>query len=180
MDYPHPPASAASSVGAERPTSQWSPALPASPPEEVVEWTEEEIVYLHWRLLQELAHLGDPATPLEEKLDTLRWVFTEQDKEGRPFSFSNCLRIVGCSPLSPIEYCGLVDAELVRRHVQRQVRPWLQASLQRYPVWVRHAVAENPAWVERQLTHNPQWINEQLRHMTVTGDLFEEPSHAAG
>ena len=77
----------------------------------VEEWSEDDIVLLHWRLLQEIRHLADPATPLEEKLDTLRWVFTEREKDGLPFSFVNCLRVVGCSPLSPIPYCGLVDAE---------------------------------------------------------------------
>ena len=41
----------------------------------VEEWSEDDIVLLHWRLLQEIRHLADPATPLEEKLDTLRWVF---------------------------------------------------------------------------------------------------------
>ena len=179
MDNPVLPALAGSSVDANPSTTHWSPALPAPASQEVVNWTEEEIVYLHWRLLQELGHLGDPATPLEEKLDTLRWIFTEQEKDGRPFSFSNCLRVVGCSPLSPIDYCGSVDADLVRQHVHRKVKPWLQASLQRYPQWVRHAVAENPAWVERQLALNPQWINEQLKHMESVGDLFEGFDHAA-
>ena len=60
----------------------------------VEEWSEDDIVLLHWRLLQEIRHLADPATPLEEKLDTLRWVFTEREKDGLPFSFVNCLREV--------------------------------------------------------------------------------------
>src|SRR5947199_74565 len=42
-----------------------------------VEWSEEDVVLLHWRLLQELGGLSDPDTPLDEKLDTLRWVFTD-------------------------------------------------------------------------------------------------------
>ena len=67
----------------------------------VVEWSEEDIVFLHWRLLRQLSGLSDPETPLEEKLNVLRWVFSEHDKESRPFSFANCLRVVGCSPLSP-------------------------------------------------------------------------------
>ena len=37
-----------------------------------VEWSEEDIVFLHWRLLEEVSHLAEPATPLEEKFDTLR------------------------------------------------------------------------------------------------------------
>ena len=76
-----------------------------------IEWSEEDIVFLHWRLLQEVNQLSDPATPLEDKFDTLRWVFTERDKDLRPFSFVSCLRVVGCSPLSPLPYCGLVDVE---------------------------------------------------------------------
>lgn len=135
-------------------------------------WSEDDIVLLHWRLLQEVRHLADPATPLEEKLDTLRWVFTEREKDGLPFSFVNCLRVVGCSPLSPTAYCGLVDAEEVREQIRHSVRPWLRATLARYPDWVREAVATHPEWVEARLTRNPQWINEQLRQMSVQGDLF--------
>ena len=137
-----------------------------------VEWSEEDVVFLHWRLLQEVSHLADPNTPLEEKFDTLRWVFTEREKDGRPFSFVSCLRVVGCSPLSPIAYCGLVDAEELRDHIRNSVKAWLGETLQRYPDWVRQAIATNPAWVEERLAKNPQWINEQLKQMAVHGDLF--------
>ena len=138
----------------------------------VVEWSEDDIVFLHWRLLQEVRHLADPATPLEEKLDTLRWVFTEREKDAAPFSFVSCLRVVGCSPLSPIAYCGLVDAEEVRDRIRNDLKTWLNATLERYPEWVRSAVAGNPEWVEARLARNPQWINEQLKQMSVQGDLF--------
>lgn len=137
-----------------------------------VEWSEDDIVFLHWRLLQEVRHLADPATPLEEKLDTLRWVFTEREKDGLPFSFVSCLRVVGCSPLSPIAYCGLVDAEEIRDRIRHGLKAWLAATLERYPDWVRGAVASNPEWVEARLARNPQWINEQLKQMSVQGDLF--------
>lgn len=140
--------------------------------ESPVEWSEEDIVFLHWRLLQEVSDLSDPETPLETKLDTLRWVFTDRDKDGRPFSFVSCLRVVGCSPLSPIAYCGLVDAEEVRDRIRRSVKAWLAATLERYPAWVRDAVARNPEWVEARLARNPQWINEQLKRLTFQGDLF--------
>jgi hypothetical protein len=140
--------------------------------EAVVEWSEDDIVFLHWRLLQEVRHLADPATPLEEKLDTLRWVFTEREKDAAPFSFVSCLRVVGCSPLSPIAYCGLVDAEEVRDRIRLGLKTWLAATLGRYPEWVRHAVTGNPAWVEARLARNPQWINEQLKQMSQEGDLF--------
>lgn len=147
-------------------------ALGSTREEWVEEWSEDDIVLLHWRLLQEIRHLADPATPLEEKLDTLRWVFTEREKDGLPFSFVNCLRVVGCSPLSPIPYCGLVDAEEVRERIRHGLQAWLHATLARYPDWVREAVATHPEWVESRLTRNPQWINEQLKQMSVQGDLF--------
>jgi hypothetical protein len=136
------------------------------------DWSEEDIVFLHWRLLQEIKQLSDPATPLEEKFDTLRWVFTEREKEQQPFSFVNCLRVVGCSPLSPIAYCGLVDAQDIRDHIRRSLKSWLAASMARYPPWVREAIASQPQWVEARLAKNPQWINEQLKQMAQEGDLF--------
>lgn len=137
-----------------------------------IEWTEQDVVRLHWRLLQEIEALSDPATPLEEKLDTLRWVFTEREKDGQPFSFVNCLRVVGCSPLSPIAYCGRVDAEEVRDRIRHSLKAWLAATLERYPDWVRSVVAGNPEWVEARLARNPQWINEQIKQMSEQGDLF--------
>ncbi|MBN9206129.1 hypothetical protein [Methylibium petroleiphilum] len=137
-----------------------------------IDWTEQDVVFLHWRLLQEIEALADPETPLEAKLDTLRWVFTEREKDSRPFSFVNCLRVVGCSPLSPIGYCGLVDAEEIRSRIRHGVKRWLEATLTRYPEWVREAVARNPEWVEQQLARNPQCINEQIRAVTQQGDLF--------
>lgn len=137
-----------------------------------VEWSEEDIVFLHWRLLQEVGQLADPATPLEEKLDTLRWVFAEREKEHLPFSFVSCLHVVGCSPLSPLAYCGRVDAEEVRECIRYHVRAWLAATLTRYPAWVGEAVVRNPEWVEAQLARNPQWINEQVKRMSMQDDLF--------
>ena len=139
---------------------------------ECIDWSEEDIVFLHWRLLQEINQLSDPATPLEDKFDTLRWVFTERDKDQQPFSFVNCLRVVGCSPLSPIAYCGLVDAQDIRDHIRNKLKAWLSESLERYPQWVRDAIASNPQLVEARLARNPQWINEQLKQMSEQGDLF--------
>ena len=138
----------------------------------VVDWREEDIVFLHWRLLQEVSHLADPSTPLEEKLDTLRWVFAEHEKNDVPFSFVSCLRVVGCSPLSPIAYCGQIDAEDVRENIRHCLNDWLSASLERYPIWVRDAVIRNPEWIEARLAKNPQWINEQIKRLSVQNDLF--------
>lgn len=163
------------------PTSAHDAATSCQPPadaclddeaETAVGWSEEDIVFLHWRLLQEVSHLADPEKPLEEKFDTLRWVFTERDKDTRPFSFANCLRVVGCSPLSPVTYCGLVDVEEVRDRIRSGVKAWLFATLERYPDWVREAVVKQPEWVEERLIRNPQWINEQIKRVSSQGDLF--------
>ncbi|NTV70033.1 MAG: hypothetical protein HGA71_07810 [Azonexaceae bacterium] len=137
-----------------------------------IEWSEEDIVFLHWRLLAEVSCLADPATPLEEIFDTLRWVFSEREKDGLPFSFVSCLYVVGCSPLSPIAYCGRVDAEEIRDRIRHNLKAWLDASLERFPDWVRDAVISNPAWVAARLARNHQWINEQVKRMSVQGDLF--------
>jgi len=137
-----------------------------------VEWSEEDLVLLHWRLLREIQRLAEPETPLEEKLDTLRWVFTERAKDGQPFSFVSCLRVVGCSPLSPLPYCGLVDAEEVRDRIRAAVQPWLRETLLRYPGWVREAVLDHPDWVAARLAANPQWLNEEVRRIALQGDMF--------
>lgn len=137
-----------------------------------IEWSEEDVVLLHWRLLKEIGRLADPETPLEEKFDTLRWVFTERDKDHKPFSFVSCLRVVGCSPLSPLPYCGLVDAEEVRDVIRHAIPLWLRQTLSRYPSWVREAIVDHPGWVETQLARNPQWINEEVRRVAIQGDLF--------
>jgi len=136
------------------------------------EWSEEDIVFLHWRLLKEVDQLADPTAPLDEKFDILRWVFSEPEKDVKPFSFASCLRVVSCSPLSPVAYCGLVDAEEVRDYIRHNWRAWFQVSLKRYPKWVRDTVIHNPQWIETRLAKNPQWINEQIKRMSVTGDLF--------
>lgn len=139
---------------------------------EVPDWTEEDIVYLHWRMLQQIAHLADPDRPLDEKFDTLQWVFADPDKQARPFSFVNCLHVVGCSRLSPIPYCGQIDAEEIRDRLRADLKHWLAASLDRYPEWVRLAVMKKPEWFRQRLARNPQWINEQLKRIKDQGDLF--------
>ena len=137
-----------------------------------LEWSEEDVVLLHWRLLQELRHLQDPETPFEEKIDTLNWVFTEPDKESLPFSFIHCLRVVGCSPLSPTAYFGLVDPEDIRERIRANVTRWMRATIARYPQWVRDQIQADPAHVIRQLEKNPQWINEQIKKRSDLGDFF--------
>lgn len=127
------------------------------------EWSEEDVVLLHWRLLLELRRLPDPETPLEEKLDTLAWALTDPALDGRPFSFANCLRVVGTSPLSPTAYFGDLQVEDVRDWLRANARKWVRATLCRYPDWVQALIQEQPDWVAKQLARNPQWLNEQIK-----------------
>jgi len=140
--------------------------------ESPIEWSEQDLVLLHWRLLKDIARLADPETPLEEKFDTLRWVFTGRENDDKPFSFVSCLRVIGCSPLSPAPYVGLVDAEEIRDYIRWAWKGWLQETLARYPPWVRETVVNHPKWVEARLARNPQWINQEVRRISTEGDLF--------
>ena len=138
------------------------------------EWTEEDVVHLHWRLLLELRRLPDPETPLEEKLDTLAWALTDPNLDGRPFSFASCLRVVGTSPMSPTPYFGLIQVDDIRDWLRTNARKWVRATIARYPEWVRVLIREQPDWVARQLARNPQWVNEQIKahETTPQADLF--------
>ena len=138
------------------------------------EWTEEDVVHLHWRLLLELRRLPDPETPLEEKLDTLAWALTDPSLDVRPFSFANCLRVVGTSPMSPTPYFGLIQVDEVRAWLRTNSRSWIDATIARYPEWVQALIKAQPDWVAKQLARNPQWINEQIKahQSTPQVDLF--------
>jgi hypothetical protein len=146
--------------------------LDALEDDEPIEWSEEDVVRLHCLLLADLSALADPATPLEEKFDTLRWIYTEPDKDLLPFSFASCLRVAGCSPMSTYPYFGRLDADEVRALLKVRVRGWLLQTLSRYPIWVQDAVQRNPQWVADCLAKNPQWINEQLKSQSIQPDLF--------
>jgi hypothetical protein len=144
----------------------------ANDAEQRVAWTEEEIVQLHCDLLADISVLADPATPLEEKLDTLRWIFTEREKDSIPFSFADCVRIAGCSPLSTYPYFGFVPADDVRDLIRGQARRWLRETLERYPEWVQKEFKSNPDWFAERLSKNPQWVNQQIRGQYRQPDMF--------
>jgi hypothetical protein len=141
-------------------------------------WSEAEVVRLHWGLLEDLRKLQDPQTPLDEKIETLNWVFTESDKDARPFSFVSCLRVVGCSPLSPLDgYFGLVDHEAVRDWIAANVTRWMRATVERYPAWVRELIRSDPQHVGQELLRNPQWLNEEVKRRAAS-DLLEPVDEA--
>jgi hypothetical protein len=138
-------------------------------PGETVEWSVDAIVQLHMVLLDELSRLADPATPLEEKLDMLQWVYTDPELEDKPFSFSNCIKLCGRS-INP--HYGLMSTEDVRVELGRYVPRWLNESLRRYPEWLQQAVRSNPEWVWARLEEDPQYINRQAGRVAKQGDLF--------
>ena len=151
---PHPAAPGPDALSGTLPLAGIPPPTPTSRSTPDLDWSEEELVYLHWRLLQDVAQLADP------------------HRDPLPFSFATCLRVVGSSPLSPIGYCGAVDVEEVREQLRVRLRRWFELALDAYPAWVRQLVREQPVWIEAQLDKNPQWLNEQLKVMAQQGDLF--------
>lgn len=138
----------------------------------LAEWTEEDVVRLHCLMLADLRDLADPRTPLAEKLDTLRWIYTDPDKDRQPFSFANCLFVAGCSPLSIFQYFGFIHPDDFRDSLGWYVKRWMRETLARYPQWVRDAFRQNPEWVAIRLQNEPQWLNQQVKRISDQGDLF--------
>jgi hypothetical protein len=134
-----------------------------------VEWTLDELIQLHFLLLDDCAKLADTGAPLEDKLELLQWIFTDPDKEDRPFSFANCLRLYGRS-INPSQ--GSLAAREVREALLELTPRWMQESLANYPEWIRDAIRDNPPWIAEALSRNPQFINECIKKQSVTGDLF--------
>lgn len=146
-----------------------------TPPEEAEhfgEWTEEDVVSLHWMLLRKLQDLGDPACPIADKLELLQWVFTEPELENKPFSFANCVKVVGLSPLSPTAFFGVVDLDQLRTMIAKAAKEWLNQSLDRYPPWVRDSVLSNLDATAECLAKNPQRINQLIKQNEYQGALF--------
>ncbi|WP_215409489.1 hypothetical protein [Janthinobacterium sp. JC611] len=138
--------------------------------DDAIEFSEEELVALHWWLLRKVSLLSDPRTPLDEKFELVRWVFTDPVRDTQPFSFVNCMKAVSGSPLSHLPFIGAVDAQEVRDWIGSQLYRWFLSSLQDYPAWVRQAVLAKPDWISDNLFKNPQWMNEQIKlHQS---DLF--------
>ena len=133
------------------------------------EWTEDTIVRLHFMLLDDIRKLADPATPIAEKFEILRWIYTDPEHDRAPFSFASCVRLFGISTHPGL---GTLDADDVRVELRRPVVQWICQSLARYPSWVREAFLESPEWVDVLLARNPQLLNEATRAQVVHGDLF--------
>ena len=137
------------------------------------EWSQEEVLYLHSLLLEDLARLASLEAPLAEKMELLRWVFTDPDKERQPFSFAHCLRVCcGYAESFPDPRAGTLSAASVREALLDEMRPWLEQTLERLPEWAQTAVRAAPAHVAALLERNPQALNELARRRQIQADLF--------
>ena len=135
-------------------------------------WDEQAVVDLHWLLLKKIDGLRDPHTPLEEKFELLRWIFTDPTHDRMPFSFASCLEVIGESPLSPTAYFGKLSPEEVREWIAGNLGRWFRDAIHAYPAWIQSEIIHHPDWVARQLEKNPQWINQQIKKSSLQDDLF--------
>ena len=125
-------------------------------------WSTEEIVRLHFVLLDDLRRLAEPETPLEERFELLEWVFTDRERELEPFSFGTCVRVV-------FRTC---DPDGVREELRRLTLAWLRDAVARFPAWLGEQILRDPQWAAAELHRNPQWINEELLRQSREPDLF--------
>lgn len=129
---------------------------------EYARWTTEEIVRLHFVLLDDLRRLADADTPLEERFELLEWVFSEAAAASRPFSFGACVRL----------FSRTCDPDLAREAIRPIARAGLEAALAKYPAWLAERVLREPHWAADGLHRDPQWINEALARARREPDLF--------
>lgn len=140
----------------------------------VIPWEEKEVVQLCWLLLKSIDGLQDPRTPLIEKVWILSWIFTDDSKRAKPFSFDFCVRVMSLSPLSHLPYIGEFPTDDLRDLIRDLARGWMRESVSRFPDWIQELIRANPDFVVARLDKNPQYINQQIRshESSRTGDLF--------
>ncbi len=125
-------------------------------------WSTEEIVGLHFILLDDLRRLAEPETPLEERFELLEWVFTDRAHEIEPFSFGMCVRL----------FLRTCDPDGVREALRPLSRGWLREAIARLPAWLAARILREPQWAATELHRNPQWLNEELLRHARAPDLF--------
>ena len=120
-------------------------------------WMVNEIVQLHFILLNECEQLSDPEFPLAEKLDVLAWMFADESHDMHALSFYRCAR----------QAWGSCDVRSATRDIKRLVPQWIDETLRLYPrwarAWVRGFLLHNPDGLLNILDKNPQFINEMIR-----------------
>lgn len=84
------------------------------------EWTLDEIVGLHFILLDECACLARELSSEQRKQEVLAWVFTDPQHDTMPFSFANCVKLFG---RDKVEVGSL--AARIREDLKPMLKSWL-------------------------------------------------------
>jgi hypothetical protein len=122
-------------------------------------WMTDEMVQVHFILLNECEQLSDPEFPLAEKLDVLAWMFADESHDMHALSFYRCAR----------QAWGSCDVRSAASDIKRLIPQWIDETLRLYPRWARQWVKgfllHNPDGLLKILDKNPQFINEMIRRL---------------
>lgn len=89
-------------------------------------WTVDEIVGLHFILLDACRSLARPSANLDTREDLIRWVFTDAWRDDEAFSFKHCCQLWG------LEQPGLGQLhERVREEMADMLRGWTREALRK-------------------------------------------------
>jgi hypothetical protein len=93
--------------------------------QESPEWIDDEMVMLHFILLDQCRYLSRASSSMERKKDLLQWIFTDPELEDKPFSFKNSVMLVtGNPPQFGAVYARVKEAlgSLIPRWIEESVR----------------------------------------------------------
>lgn len=98
-------------------------------------WTADEIVGLHFILLDSCRSLARSSTNLEVREDLIRWIFTEAWHDENAFSFKHCCSLWG------LEQPGLGQLhERVREEMAEMLRGWSKEALRKKEQVLRNRI----------------------------------------
>jgi hypothetical protein len=122
-------------------------------------WMVDEMVQVHFILLNECQQLSDPEFPLAEKLDILAWLLADDSHDMHALSFYRCAR----------QAWGSCDVRSAASAIQGLMPQWIDETLLVYPrwarKWVRGFLLHNPDGLLKILDKNPQFVNEMIRRL---------------
>jgi hypothetical protein len=87
-------------------------------------WIDDEMVMLHFILLDQCRYLSRASSNMERKKDLLQWIFTDSALEDKPFSFKNSVMLVTGNP----PQFGAVYAR-VKESLGELVPGWIEAAV---------------------------------------------------
>ncbi|MES2355218.1 MAG: hypothetical protein V4568_12620 [Pseudomonadota bacterium] len=101
--------------------------------QEPPKWIDDEIVMLHFILLDQCRYLSRASSNVERKKDLLQWIFTDTALEDKPFSFKNSVMLVTNNP----PQFGAVYAR-VKECLSELVPGWIEASVRNKQIGLSH------------------------------------------